>query len=219
MKLKNLVPESKLSVVCVCVYFAQMAAAWQVCQSKRGRDDYWSGGLALPDTKRINSELAVAQDSDLLASLDEINDLDAIDGNQEETDAGNELEIRINGVIQSLEDEIGLKVQTTNKIESSEEKGSADQMGAFRQGGLAEEGSNSEATSACDIGEWTYYHDVHAELDCFVEDISPYDLGVIIDNYIDGDSMANFMYSDAVHCYDETMEDFCGSLWEDDIWQ
>jgi len=197
-----------------------MAAAWQNRQSKRGRDDY-CGGLALPDTKRINSELTVAQGSDLMASLDEINDLDAIDCNPEEAVAGNELEIisdiRITGVIESLEDEIGLKVQTTNKIESSEEKGSANQMGPLWQGELTEDGSNSGATSACDIEEWPYYDDVRGQLGCFVEDISPNDLGIINDNYMDGVSMANIIYSN--HSYAENMEDFYGFLWEDDIWQ
>lgn len=188
---------------------------------KRGRDDYWNGGLALPDRKRINSGLTVAPDSGFMASLEEINNIDDNDSNQE-TDAANELEIsetRVNGVIQSLEDEIVLRLQTEHKIQLSDEKGSADQMGPFRQGELAEEGSNSEGTSVNEIGDWTYYDDLHAELGYFVENISRDDLGIIIDNYIDGDSMANLMYSDAIHGYAETTEDFNGFLWEDDIWQ
>ena len=40
----------------------------------------------------------------------------------------------LNEVIQSLEDEIGWKVQTKNKIESVDEKGSADHMVSFKQG-------------------------------------------------------------------------------------
>jgi len=195
------------------------SAASQVYQRKRGRDEYWNGGLASPHTKRINSGLTLAQDSDLMALLDEIDNLDANNSNPDETDAAKELEISDNGVIESLEDEIGLKVQTENNIESTDEKGSDDQMGSFKQGKLTEDGSNSEAVSVCDIGDWTYYDDVRAELGYFVEHISPDELGIIIDNYIDGDSMANIMYSDAVDGYAETPEEFYGSLWDHDIWQ
>lgn len=199
-----------------------MAAASQVSRTKRGRDDYWNGGFALPDTKRINSGLTVAQDSDFMLSLDEINNLDDNDCNPEETDAANELEIsetRVKGVIQSLEDEIGLNVQTEHKIQFSDENCSPVQMGSFRQGELVEDGSNSEVTSVNDIGDWTYYDDLRAQLGCFVENISPEYPGIIIDNYVNGDSMVNLMYSDAIQGYAESTEDFYWSLWDHDIWQ
>jgi len=90
-------------------------------------------------------------------------------------------------------------------------------MGAVKHDELTADGSNSEATSLCDIGDHlTYYEDVSAELGFFVNHISPDEFGIII-NYIYGDSMANIMYSDAVHSYSEPIEVFCVSLWEDDI--
>lgn len=196
-----------------------MADASQVSQNKRGRDEYWNDGMDLPDSKRINGGLTLAhEDSDLMALLDQIDNLDANHNNAEYTDhAVNELEseMRLNGVIESLEDEIGLKTQTENKIES------ADQMGSLKlQGELTVNGSNSEATGSLSdiVGDLTYYHDVRADLDFFVEHICCHELGMMIDNYIDGDSTDNNMYwPDAVHGYAETTEDFYESLWEHDI--
>lgn len=203
----------------VCVL---MAAASQVSRNKRGGDEYWNGGLDLPDPKRINGGLTLAQDSDLMALLDEINNLDGNNGNPEQTDADElESEMRLIGVIESLEDEIGWKAQTENKIESADEKDSVDQMVSFKQGELTADCSNSEATSVYDIADFTYYHDVRADFGFLdVEHICPDEVaGIVIENYIDGDSMANIMYSDTVHGYAETTEDFYESLWEHDIWQ
>jgi len=204
-----------------------MAASSQVSQNKRGRDhEYWNGGLASREAKRTSSAglTLAAHDSDLMAFLDKIDNMDNNDSNPEETDIAVcelESEIRLNGpaVIESLEDEIGLKAQTENKIESSsDEKGSGDEMGSFKQGEVTADGSNSEATSLCDIRDLTYNYDdvIQAELDFFVDYIFPNDLGIIIDhNYIVGDPMAN-----AVHGYAEAAtEDFYGFLWDHDNWQ
>lgn len=198
-----------------------MAAASQVSQHKRERDDCWNGGLPLQDTKRINCGLTVARDSDLMAFFDQIDNFDANGSNPEGTDAANELEIceiGMNGVLKSLEDELGLKVQT-EKIEWIDEKGDADRVGSIKRDKFTVYGSNSEATSAWDIGDWTYYDDLRAELRYFVEDISPQDLGFIIDNYTFGDSTYDIMYFDTVHSCVETTDDFFASLWDQDIWQ
>lgn len=202
-------------VLIAALLFEEMASALQVCQNKRAREDYWYGGLALPDTKRMNSGLALTQDSDLMALLDEIDNLDAYNSNPEDTDAVNELNV----VTKAREDEIGLEAQAENKIESPEEKDSADQMGSYKRGELTPDGSNSEATSACEIGDMTYYYSVPAELGFFAEHIYPNELGIIVNNYIDGDSMADIMCLDAVHGNAEITEDFYGSLWDNDIWQ
>jgi len=198
-----------------------MATASQVSQLKRGRDEYWNGGLPLPDTKQMNSGVTGARDSDLMALLDQIDNLCANDSYPEGTDASNELEIceiGMNGVIKSLEDEFGLMSQTENKM-STNEKGGADWLGPFKQGTFTEGGSNFQETSARDIADWTYYNDVGTELSYFGEDIFADDLGFIIDDSIYGDSTSNITYSDTVHGYAETTEDFYGFLWEDDIWQ
>jgi hypothetical protein len=196
-----------------------MAAYSQVSERKRGRDDYWNGGLALPDAKRtINRTLAY--NSDLMSLLNKIDDMDNIDNNPEETHAVNELdgENGFNAVLKSLEAEIGLEAQAHNDIESTDEKGNNDQMGSIKEGELSE--WNSEATrSVYDIRIFKNYDDVGAQL-CFLADhISPDEFGIII-NYIDGDSMSNTMfYSDAEYGNAETTEDFYGSLWDDDIWE
>jgi len=195
-----------------------MAAYSQVSYSKRGRNEYWNDGFSLPDAKRTISR-TLAYDSDLMSLLDKIDDMDNIDNNPEGTHAVNELdgEIGFNAVLKSLEEDIGLKAQTRNDIESTDEKGNNDQMGSIKEGELSE--WNSEATSSVfDIRIFKNYDDVGAEL-CFLADhISPDEFGIII-NYIDGDSMANTMYySDVEYGYAETTEDFYGSLWDDDIW-
>jgi hypothetical protein len=131
--------------------------------------------------------------------------MDNNDSNPEETDVG------INGVINSMEDEIRLKAQTDHNIEST------DDTGSIKQGQLTADGSNETTSVTLDIGELTYYDGVGAELG-FVEDlITPHELGVIM-NHMHGDSMAHIMYSDAVYGYAETTEVFYGSLWQDDIW-
>jgi hypothetical protein len=188
-------------------------------QNKRARDEYWNGGLALPDAKTTNSG-SLVYDSDLIALLEKIDNMDANNNNPEETHTVIQLEgeMRLNGVVKSLEDETGLKVQTDNNIESTDEKGSTDQIGSNKQGELTAEG-NSEATSVTsDIGDFTYYDDVHADLDFFVDPITPYEFGIIMPNYLDRDSVPDIMYSDPVHGYVENTEVSYGSLWDDDIW-
>jgi len=186
-------------------------ATWsQVSQNKRGRDEYWNGELDLPDAKRTNGGLSLAHDSDLMVFLDKIDNMGANICNPKETDVG------INRVINSLEDEVGLKARTDYHIESTdEEDSSADQMGSNKQGELTA-GRNSKATSlTSDIGYFTYYDDVRADLDFFLHQFTLDELG-IIKNHIDGDSIPDIMYLDAVHSYVETRQVY---LWDDDIWQ
>lgn len=198
-----------------------MAGFLQVSQNKRGRDEYWNGGLDFPDAKRNNTG-TLAHDSDLMALLEKI---DNMDDNNSNPEAVNLLEDeRLNGVIKSLEDEIvGLKGQAVVEasVDVDAEKGSSE-LGSIKQGELTD--GNSEATSVSDIGDLhseagnlTYYDDVRAELGFFVDHTAD-ELGIIM-SHIDGDSMPNIMYSDALHAvYGESTEFFYGSLWEDDIW-
>ena len=51
-----------------------------------------------------------------------------------------------------------------------------------------------------------------------IDKFTPDELGIMM-NYIDGDSIPDIMYFDAVHSDVESREVFYGSLWEDDIWQ
>jgi len=194
--------------------FAEMAGFSQVSYNKRGRDESWNGGLDLPDAKRTNSG-TLMHDSDLMALLEKIDNMDDNNSNPE-TVNGLEDE-RLNGVIKSLEDEIGLKGQA-----GVDELGSTE-MVSIKQGELTDGNSEATSTSVSDIGDLhseagnlTYYDDVRAELGFFVDHTAD-ELGIIM-SHIDGDSMANIMYSDAVHGYVETSEVFYGSLWEDDIW-
>lgn len=201
-----------------------MAGFLQVSQNKRGRDDYWNGGLDLQDAKRINTGTLV-HDSDLMALLEKIDNMDDNNSNQE---AVNQLEEeRLNGVIKSLEDELvgnlkGQVVAETEAVDIDEKGSTSPELGSIKQGELTD--GNSEATSVSDVGDLhseagnlTYYDDVRAELG-FFGDHTADELGIIL-SHIDGDSMPNIMYSDhAVHGYGENTGFFYGSLWEDDIW-
>jgi len=191
-----------------------MAVSSAFSQNKRARDEYWNGRLAFPDAKTTNSG-SLMYDSDLIALLEKIDNMDANNNNPEETLEG---EMKLNRVVKSLEDETGLKVQTDNNIESTDENGSTDQISSNKQGELTAEG-NSEATSVTsDIGDFTYYNDVHADLDFFIDPITPYEFGIIWPNYLDRDSVPDIIYSDPVHGYLENTEVSYGSLWDDDIW-
>ena len=179
-----------------------MAASSQVSQNKRGRDEDWNGELSLADAKRTNRELTMAHDSHLMALLEKIDNMDANNSNPEETD------IAFNKVINSVEDDTGSKGQKYHNVESTDEMdGIADQMG-----------SNKKGESTPGIGDFSYYDDVRAEFDFFVDNFTPEELRIIM-SHMDGDSIPDIMYLDAAHNYAETGEVFYGPLWDDDIWQ
>jgi len=94
---------------------------------------------------------------------------------ERERDVVNEVkgEMELNGsVIKSMEDELMLKAPTDYNIESTDYQASTDQMDSIKQGKLNTY-KNSEASSvACDVGEFTYYDDVSADLDLFVGHIT-----------------------------------------------
>jgi len=184
-----------------------MAASSQVNQNKRRRDEYWNGGLALPEVKRTNNR-TMGRDSDIIALLDIIDNMDGNDSNPEETEVG---------IINSLEDEVRLKAQTDHNIESTDDKGSADRMGSIKQRQLTAEEIIEANSVIPDIGDFTYYDDLGSELGFSVELITPHELGIFL-NHIDGDSMPHIMYSEVVYGYAQTTDVFHGSLWEDDIW-
>lgn len=194
-----------------------MAVCSQVFQNKRARDEYSNGGMASPDAKRTDSG-TLGYDSDLITSMEKIDNID----NNEERDAVTEVEVEmmLNGVIKSLEDEIGMKVQTDNGFESTHQKGSSDQMGLNKQGELIAE-VNSEATAlvTSDPGNFTYHDDVFADLDFFVDHITADEFGIMMQNYHDRDSWPDIVYSDIAHGYIESTEASYGSMWEDDIWR
>jgi len=186
-----------------------MAASSHVFQSKRGRDEYWDSGLASPNAKRTNTG-TLGYDSDLIALIEKIDNTD----NNEDTDAVNEVEdeIMLNEIIKSLEDEIGLKEQTDDNFESTDEKGSTDQMGSNKQGKLTAE-ANFEATLVTsDIADFTYQDNV------LTDHITPDEFRIMMQNYLDRDSVPDTMYSDTVHGFIESREASYGSLWGDDIW-
>jgi hypothetical protein len=193
-----------------------MAASSQISQNKRGKDEYLNGGLALPDGKRTNTGRLV-HDCDLMAVLEKID-------NPEEIHSVNQLEDeRLSEVTKSLEDELELKGQE-DEVETVDVNGKGStEMVSIKQGEITE--GKSETTSVSDTGEMhsegnlTYYDDVCAEFDFFVDDIIPDELGIFMQNHVDGDSVPDIMYSDAVHGYVQTGGVFYGSLWEDDIWQ
>jgi len=201
-----------------------MAASSQVSQNKRGRDhEYWNGGLASREAKRTSSAglTLAAHDSDLMALLEKIDNMDDNNGNNPEASVNQVEEERLNGVIKSLEDELKGQagVEAVDVVE--EIQGKNTEMGSIKQGELTD--GSSEANSVSDIGDLhseagnlTYYDDVRAELGFFVDHTAD-ELGIIM-SHIDGDSMANIMYSDALHSCVETTEFFYGSLWDDDIW-
>ena len=97
-------------------HYREMAFSSQVYQTKRGRDEYWNGGLALPKAKRTSSR-TLAHDSDIIALLDMVNNMDNTDCNTEETEVG---------MTNSLEHEIGLKAERDHNTEFVDENGNAD---------------------------------------------------------------------------------------------
>merc|ERR1711915_208690 len=90
--------------------------------------------------------------------------------------------------------------------------------GSKKQGVLTADRNSQVTTVTSDIGDFTCYENARVELDLFVDQFSPDELGIIM-SYADGDSIPEIMYLDAVHSNDETSEVFSGSLWEDGIWQ
>nr|ADE77402.1 unknown [Picea sitchensis] len=189
-----------------------MAASSQVCHNKRGGDEFLTGGLALPELKRINSGMSV-HDRYLMALLEKI---DYMDANPKEPHSVINLKAeRLNGVMKFAEDEVGLIGQTADV----DGKGSTE-LESMKQGELTDwySGAISVSDTLGDMyseGNLAYYDDVLAELGFFVDNTAG-ELGMIM-NLFDGDSMTN-MYSDPVYVYAETPAVFCGSLWEDDIW-
>jgi len=186
-----------------------MAASSQVSQNKRGRDEYGNGESALPDAKRSTS-VTLMQDSNIMALFEMIDNMEVINTNPEEIHTMIQLEDeRLNGLIKSMEDEVGLK-------------GQADDVDA--KGSVMKQLTdwNPQATAASDTGDvhsegnLTYYDDVRAQLSFFV-DHNAVELGIIM-NLLDGDLIAN-MYSDAGYGYPETPAVFYESLWEDEIWE
>jgi hypothetical protein len=177
-----------------------MAASSQVYQNKRGRDEYWNGGLALSDAKRTNGGFTLAHDSDLMQFLDKIDDMDNNNNNPENTHAVNQVE----------------------EVRQFDEKRSSHQMDSTEEVELI--GGNSEVISSVyDRGDIAYYDDFGAEFGFFVDHFTPHELGIITNHYhcdVDGDSMPDILYSAALYGYAaETSEVVYGSLWEDDIWQ
>jgi hypothetical protein len=161
-----------------------MAALSQVSKNNRGRDEYLDRGLALRDPKKTNSGRLV-HDCDLMALLEKIDSMDAQNSNPEEIHTVNQLEDeRLNGLTKSLEDELGLKEQE-NEIEfvDADGKGSTE-MVSIKQDEITEEKSETASVSNTgkmrSEGNLTYYDDVYAGLDFFVDDIIPDELGIIM---------------------------------------
>lgn len=211
--------QASLSIgVSVTIYsqrlFAQMAASSQLCENKRGRDEYLHSGLALRDAKRSNSGLTLGHDSDLMVFLEKINNHCNLEGIHIAVDEAED-EMRLNGVIKPLKDDISLKGQTDNyNIDYGDEKGNTEQMVNSNEQG----DGNSEATLVkCDIG-FNHYGEASV-LDLFVDQFSTDELRIIM-NHIDGGYILDIIwYSDALDGYVDTAEAFYGSLWEDDTWQ
>lgn len=193
-----------------------MAASSQFSQNKRGREEYLNGVLASPDAKRTNRRTLGHDNSDLVAVIEKMDNMD----NNEETAADLEVEVEMifNGVLKSLEDEIGLKGQRDSNFKSTHEKRSTDQMGSNKNGELTT-GANSVATPVTsDIGDFSYHDDVLAGLDFFVDHITPDEFGIMMENYLDQDSVLDVMYSNTVQGYIDNTESYYGPLWTDDSW-
>lgn len=185
-----------------------MATSSQFSQKKRGREEYLNGGLASPDAKRTNSRTMGYDNSNLVAVIEKMDNMD----NNEETAAENEVEVEMmfSGVINSLEDEIGLKAQRDSNLEFTHEKCSTEKMGSNK---------NSVATLVTsDIGDFTYHDDVLADLDLFVDHITLDEFGIMMENYLDQDSVPDIMYSNTVQGYIDNTEPSYGPLWTDDSW-
>jgi len=177
-----------------------MASSSLVSQNKRGTDEYWSCGFALPEAKRTNTGRLV-HDSVIMALLEKIDNMDAIISNPEETHTEIQFQNeRLDGV---TDDEIGLNGRADDDGIS--------EVGSIKQGEITE--VNSHATSDSDKadmhfeGNFTFYDYVSPEPGIFT-DHTAVEVG-IIKNLLDGNSKGDIMFSDAVYA----------SLWEDDIWQ
>lgn len=115
-----------------------MAAFSQISQNKGGRDEYLNTRLASPDAKRTNGG-TLGYHCNLMGLLDEIDSADNNNNNPEDThNVTNDVEgeMRLNIVINYLEYEIGLKTQTDNNIESTDENSSSERMGSNKKGEL-----------------------------------------------------------------------------------
>lgn len=180
-----------------------MAAISQVCNNKRARDEYWNGGIALPDAKKVKSG-RLAHDSYLMALLEKIDNMDA---NPEPHAVIQLKDERLNGVMKSAEDERGL----IGRAAVIDEKGGTE-LGSTQRGELTD--SYSEVISVCDtvadMPSEGNYVDVMAELYNTAGE-----LGVTL-NLFDSDSTGNMCWDPV---YAEVPVDSYGSLWEDDIWQ
>lgn len=187
-----------------------MAAFSQIVQNKRGRDEHLDSVLASPDAKRTNSG-TLGYDCNIMALLNKIDSMDNINADPEDnhTVLNNvEGEMRLNVVINSVENKIGLKAQTDNNFEFTDEESSTEDMGSNKQGELTADGDSEAASMTFDMGDFPYYSDVCGDLGFFVDNFIP---DVCVD--------ADIMYLDAVqYDYAETTEVFYESLWEDDIW-
>ena len=73
-------------------------------------------------------------------------------------------EMRLNIVINYLEDEIGLKTQTDNNIKSTDENSSTKHMGSKKQGELTSNGAFEATLVTIDIEDFPYYDDVWGEI-------------------------------------------------------
>ena len=134
-------------------------------QNKGGRDEYWNGGFILREAKRRKNSGALAHDTALMSLLEKIDNMDSNGSNL----AGDLTDVGINGVVNSLEDEIQLKVQTDHNIE----KGSSAEMASIKQLGqgqiTADQGTTEATMVTPDIWDFTYYDDVGAELGFLID--------------------------------------------------
>ncbi|GLJ07833.1 hypothetical protein SUGI_0075070 [Cryptomeria japonica] len=205
-------------------------------QNKRGREEFWSGGFGLPEAKRMN----MGHDTtDLMALLDRIDNIDYIEKNNNETGfvVNEGEEERLNVVIKSLEDEIGLK---PNNVEETvvcvydnvacvdnvvacgddEKKGGVDDNTRSLVDEISN-GTDGTTTSVSELAsQGSLYYD--GELGFFMDHAAAHatdDLGIIMSHCQSAadHSMSNF-YLDSLHGYADNTEVFYGSLWEDDIW-
>lgn len=69
--------------------------------------------------------------------------------------------------------------------------------------------ANSERTTTM----FTYHDDVLGDPDLFVDHITPDELGIMMQNYLNRDTVPDIMYSDTLHDYIDSKEASYGSLW------